>query len=78
MIGFYLLSFVLAAAFVLEPEGTENLLTAAFVKLEVYIINLRLKWASWLAYRTLVKLCKDSGFPAPGPFRYVDIWDRDS
>ena len=41
-------------------------------------MNLRLKWATWRAYRQLVKLCKENDFPAPGPFKYVDIWDRDS
>ena len=78
MIGFYTLAFILAAAFVLDPELTQEFLQAAFIKLEVYIINLRLKWASWCMYRKLVKLCKESGFPAPGPFKYVDIWERDS
>ena len=78
MIGFYALAFILAAAFVLDPELTQEFLQAAFIKLEVYIINLRLKWASWCMYRKLVKLCEESGFPTPGPFKYVDIWDRDS
>ena len=77
MIGFYSLCLLLAAGFLLEPELTTNFLQAAFIKLELYIINLRLKWATWCAYRHLVKLCKESGFPAPGPFRYVDIWDRE-
>ena len=78
MIGFYFLCFILACSFILDPELTTNFLQAAAIKFEVYVMNLRLKWATWRAYRTLVKLCKESGFPAPGPFKYVDIWDRDS
>lgn len=78
MIGFYYLCILLIAGFILEPELTTNFLQAAAVKFEVYVMNLRLKWATWRAYRTLVKLCKESGFPTPGPFKYVDIWDRDS
>ena len=78
MIGFYFLSFILLCAYVIDPELTTNFLQAAAIKFEVYVMNLRLKWATWRAYRTLVKLCKESGFPAPGPFKYVDIWDRDS
>ena len=78
MIGFYLLAFVLVCSYIIDPELTNEFLQAAAIKFEVYVMNLRLKWATWRAYRQLVKLCKESGFPVPGPFKYVDIWDRDS
>ena len=77
MQGFYILSLMLIGGLIVDPELTTRILTAASVKLQVWIMNLRLKWASWRAYRELVKFCKDSGFPEPGPFRYVDIWERD-
>ena len=77
MIGFYTLSFLLVAAFLLDGELTTRILLSAFLKMEVWIMNLRLKWAAWRMYRTLVKICKENGFPEPGPFRFVDIWDRD-
>ena len=78
MIGFYFLCFILACSFIIDPELTTNFLQAAAIKLEVWIMNLRLKWAAWRMYRTLVKMCKENGFPEPGPFRFVHIWDRDS
>ena len=78
MIGFYTLSILLVAAFVIDGDLTTRVLMAAFLKMEVWIMNLRLKWAAWRMYRTLVKMCKENGFPEPGPFRFVDIWDRDS
>ena len=77
MIGFYFLCFLLFCSFAIDAELTVEFLQAAAIKFEVYVVNLRLKWASWRMYRKLVKLCKESGFPSPGPFRYVDIWDRD-
>jgi len=78
MVGFYFLSVVLIMAFVLEPDLTGRILLASFLKIEVWIINLRLKWAAWRIYRQLVSTCKQNGFPEPGPFRFVDIWERDS
>lgn len=77
MIGFYTLSILLVAAFLLDGDLTTRILLSAFLKMEVWIMNLRLKWAAWRVYRTLVKTCKENGFPEPGPFRFVDIWDRD-
>ena len=77
MTGFYLLCFLLIAAFAIDPELTARVLTAASLKMQLWYVNLRLKWATWRMYRQLVKMCKDSGFPEPGPFRFVDIWDRE-
>ena len=77
MIGFYTLSILLVAAFIIDGDLTTRILLSAFLKMEVWIMNLRLKWAAWRMYRTLVKMCKENGFPEPGPFRYTDIWDRE-
>ena len=78
MPGFYLLCLLLIAALIIDQETTVRVLVAASLKIQIYWINLRLKFAAWCMYRQLVKLCKESGFPDPGPFQYVDIWDRDS
>ena len=78
MPGFYLLCALLIAALIIDQETTVRVLTAASLKTQVWFMNLRLKWAAWRMYRTLVKMCKENGFPEPGPFRFVDIWDRDS
>ena len=77
MTGFYVLSALIALAFIVDPELTTRVLTAASVKMQLWFINLRLKWAAWRAYRSLVKFCKESGFPEPGPFVFVDLWDRE-
>lgn len=77
MTGFYLLCFLLLIALVIDQQTTINVLTAVSLKIQVYYMNLRLKWAAWVMYRSLVKQCKENGFPVPGPFKFVDIWDRD-
>ena len=77
MQGTYLLAVLLIAALIIDQETTIRVLTAVSLKIQVYWINLRLKFAAWRMHRTLVKMCKESGFPAPGPFKFVDIWERD-
>ena len=78
MQGTYLLATLILAAFIVWPEEAAAVFTSVSLKIQVYFVNLRLKWMAWRMYRQLVKLCKENGFPAPGPFKYVDIWDRDS
>ena len=77
MQGTYLLATIILVAFILWPEETAATLTGVSLKLQVWLINLRLKWAAWRMYRSLVKMCEQNGFPAPGPFHFVDIWDRE-
>ena len=77
MPGFYLLCGLLIAALIVDQETTIRVLTAVSLKIQVYWINLRLKWMAWCMHRKLVRLCEESGFPAPGPFKFVDLWDRD-
>ncbi len=76
MQGTYVLSALIIGAFVLWPEETAATLTSASLKLQVYVLNLRMKWTAWRMYRSLVRLSKEAGLPAPGPFVFVDIWDR--
>ena len=77
MQGTYLLCFVLIAAFVLEPERTNNFLIAASLKLQIYYINYRMKWMAWRMHCQLVKLSKEAGWPEPPPFTFVNLWDRE-
>lgn len=77
MPGFYLLCALLIVALIIDQETTVRVLTSVSLKIQVWFINLRLKWMAWRVYRQLVKLCKESGFPEPGPFQFVDIWDRE-
>jgi len=77
MPGFYLLCFLLIAALIVDQDTTVRVLTAVSLKIQVYYINLRLKFMAWRMHRQLTKMCKDAGFPEPGPFKFVDLWDRE-
>ena len=76
MQGTYVLSALIIGAFVLWPEETAAVLTVCSFKIQIYFLNLRMKWRAWQVYRHLIKLCKDADLPTPGPFVFVDIWDR--
>ena len=76
MQGTYLLAALILAAFIVWPEESAAVFTSASLKIQIYFINLRLKWMAWRMNRQLVKLCEESGFPDPGPFKFVDLWDR--
>ena len=76
MQGTYLLAILVIGALIIWPEGSAAVLTSVSLKIQIYFINLRLKWMAWRMYRQLVKLCKESSFPHPGPFKFVDLWDR--
>ena len=78
MQGFYLLVVLLSCAFAVDGDLSVRILRAASLKAEIYIMNLRLKWSAWRIYRSLVNVCKQNGWPEPGPFVYVDLWDRES
>lgn len=76
MQGTYVLAGLILASFVLWPEESTAVFTACSLKIQVYFLNLRMKYAAWRMYKQLVKMCKEAGFPEPGPFVYVDLWDR--
>lgn len=78
MQGTYLLILVLIFAFAAEPDLTTRILTAAGLKIQIFYINYRMKWMAWRMYRSLCALSKQHGMPSPGPFRFVNIWDRQS
>ena len=74
--GFYFVAILTAIALVLEPTLTRRIILSAGFKTQLWFLNLRLKFMAWRMYRQLVAMCKQHGFPAPGPFKYVDLWDR--
>lgn len=78
MQGTYLLCILLIFAFAVEPDLTARILTTVSLKIQVYYINYRMKWMAWNMHRQLVKLSKEAGWPAPPPFTFVNIWDRDT
>ncbi len=78
MQGTYLLCLLLFLSFAFEPEATAQVLTTVSLKLQTLYINYRLKWMAWRMYRQLCRITKESGMPGPGPFRFINIWDRDS
>jgi len=77
MQGTYLLATLILIAFIVDQETTTRVLTSVSLKIQVFYINYRMKWMAWRMYRQLVKLSKEAGFPDPGPFKFVDLWDRD-
>ena len=77
MIGTYFTVIIAATAFALWPEKSVAVLTAVGLKIHIYYINYRMKFMAWRVYRSLKKMCKESGWPEPGPFRFVNLWDRE-
>ena len=75
--GTYLLSFLILGAFIVWPEDTTSVLTACSLKIQLYWINWRMKRQAYRMYRQIVKLSEEAGFPHPGEFRFVNIWDRE-
>jgi len=75
--GTYLLAFLIVAAFIVWPEEAAAVATTCSLKIQIYWINYRMKWQAWRMYRQIVKLSKEAGFPHPGEFRFVNIWDRE-
>ena len=53
-----------------------NSITAISLKIQIFYLNYRMKWQAWLMYRQLVRMCDKHGMPTPGPFKFVNIWDR--
>ena len=74
--GTYLLITLIGISLALWPEETTSIFTAVSLKIQIYYINYRMKWMAWRVHRSLTRLCKEAGFPAPGPFRFTNLWDR--
>ena len=76
MYGTYLLICLVAASLILWPEETAAVFTTVSLKIQIYWLNYRLKRQARRMYREIVKLSKEAGFPPPGEFKFVDLWDR--
>lgn len=77
MQGTYLLATLIVLFFILWPEETAAVLTSVSLKIQVYVLNLKMKWMAWRMYRSIVRMSKEAGFPHPGPFTYKNLWERD-
>ena len=77
MIGTYLILTIAIGCLALWPEETIATFTIVSFKIQIYALNLKMKWTAWRIYRQLVKLTKEAGFPHPGPFKYTNLWERD-
>ena len=78
MTGTYLTIILAGAAFVLWPNETQAILVSTSLKIQIFYINYRMKFMAWRMYRSLKKMCKEAGFPDPGPFIFTNLWDRES
>ena len=77
MIGTYLVLIIAIICLALWPERTVVTFTVVGLKIQIYVLNLKMKWMAWRIHRQLVKLTKEAGFPHPGPFKYTNLWERD-
>ena len=76
--SFYVIFIATAVCLTLWPEETIRILTAVSLKIQIYIINYKMKWIAWRLHRELTRMAAEAGLPKPGPFRFVNIWDRES
>jgi len=72
----FIIAAFISVAFVCWPKQSIVICTYISLKMEIFILNYKLKWFAWQQYRKLVEVCKEYGLPHPGDFMYVDIWDR--
>ena len=75
--GTYVLLGLLIACFAFWPEESAAVATATSLKIQIYWLNYRMKFQAWRMYRQIVKLSKEAGFPHPGPFKFVPLWERE-
>lgn len=74
--GTELLAILVAACLIVWPEETQAVLVSTSLKIQIYWINWRMKRQARKIHGELVKMCKEAGFPDPGPFTFVNIWER--
>ena len=78
MTGTYLLIAAIGICFALWPDDTSTVFTSVSLKIQIFYINYRMKYMAWRMHRALTKLSKEAGYPLPGPFRFVNLWDREN
>ena len=75
--GTYLTLALVCACLIVWPQQTQAVLTSVSLKIQVYILNYRMKFMAWRIYRTLCRdMKKHFGSEMP-PFVWVDLWDRE-
>lgn len=72
----YLILALLVGCYALWPDETTIAIQTASLKIQLYYLNYRMKFLAWQQYRMLVRMAKDAGMPSPGPFTFVNLWDR--
>lgn len=70
----YIFLVALAAIF---PKDAMNFALWVNYQVQLHYVNQRMKFISWCMHRKLTRMCKEAGFPTPGPFRYIPLWERD-
>lgn len=75
--GTYIVAGVLAFCLLLWPEHTVNRLALLGIEIQLAWANVLLQYKAWKLHRSLVKFAKANDFPPPGPFRFVNIHERD-
>lgn len=71
-----IIAILIGIMFVCWPKQSIIACTFISLKIEILVLNYKLKWFAWRQYKKLVEVCKEHGLPPPGDFLYVDIWDR--
>ena len=77
MQGTYVLSVLILAAFIVWPKESVIVATTCSLKIQLHVLNLKMRWAAWRIYRSLVRMTEEAGLPHPGPFTYKNLWERD-
>lgn len=78
MQGTYLLATLIGVAFILWPEEAAAVFTSVSLKIQIFWINWRMKCQARKLHSQLsADMKKHFGSEMP-PFKWVDLWDRDS
>ncbi len=72
----FIIAVLVGIMFICWPKQSVIACTLISLKIQIFILNYKLKWFAWQQYRKLVEVCKEYGLPHPGNFLYVNIWDR--
>ena len=76
MTGTYLLCAIIILAFLFFPEDTVLVFTTVSLKIQVYVLNWKMKRQAKALHNQLCKDMKNWGVQPP-PFKWVDLWDRE-
>lgn len=77
MTGTYLTLALVCACLIVWPGQTRALLTSVSLKIQLYILNYRMKFMAWRIHRSLRRDMIKHFATMPPPFDWVDLWDRE-